>query len=464
MSLSYRHSLVSLCVAMVACSSTTLTEATPDAPAALDIGSEDATTTPPTDDAETPTGADGLEEITAPQDTGEEVPPPQDTLEEVAQDTVEEVAPAQDTLEEVAGPQDTVEEVAAPQDAVEEVAAAQDTVEETGGGPTFIDPCPASVNITGPGPESFHVIGGPFIASATVSGSVDGLSVRWESPTGAVLGETLVMPDGTSSGNLDTTAMPPGTVPIRARVVTADGACAETAEVGLVFCQYEVSDDFATLDGEAWKMFGSSYWDQGGWLEMTGTAQSQRGAVYNPQTDVAAGSVSIAFSMATGGGSGADGFAMTIVQTDSIDELENVIIANALPGSGIGYGVGGAYGDWVGNAFTVEIDTYENVFNGTNELHTDPTPNDHIAITLDGDAGNHLWWTDVGEVEDLEWRSIQVDIIGFHVRVWIDGVMTLDQDFPELEFRGGYIFFSGSTGYYTNYHRFDDLTVLHACQ
>lgn len=293
---------------------------------------------------------------------------------------------------------------------------------------------------------------------------MDGLTVRWETSTGESLGQTPVLPDGTSSGNLDTSLMPLGVIPLVARVETPDGVCSETAEVDLVFCQYEVTDDFSSLDNVAWKMFGSSYWDPNGWLEMTGTAQSQRGAVYNPQTDVAAGSVSITFSMATGGGSGADGFAMTIVQTDSIAELENEIIASAVPGSGIGYAVGGAYGPWDGNAFTVEIDTYENVYNGTNELHTDPTPNDHVAITLDGDAGDHLWWTDMGDVEDLNWRTIRVDVIGFKVRVWIDGQLLVEQLYPELQFRGGYIFFSGSTGYYTNYHRFDDLNVVHTCQ
>jgi hypothetical protein len=40
----------------------------------------------------------------------------------------------------------------------------------------------------------------------------------------------------------------------------------------------------------------------------------------------------------------------------------------------------------------------------------------------------------------------------------------VEQLYPELQFRGGYIFFSGSTGYYTNYHRFDDLNVVHTCQ
>jgi hypothetical protein len=342
-------------------------------------------------------------------------------------------------------------------------AGAEADVEE---GPAWLDPCPATVTITGPATESFHLVGAPFIASAMVTGpgSMDGLSVRWETEAGDILGQTPVLPDGTSSGNLNTALMPLGVGPLFARVVTPDGVCSESKEVSLVFCQYEVTDDFSSLDNAAWKMFGSSYWDSNGWLEMTGTAQGQHGAVYNPQTDVAAGSASITFSMATGGGSGADGFAMTIVQTDSIAELEDEVIASAVPGSGIGYAVGGAYGSWEGNAFTVEIDTYENVYNGTNELHTDPTPNDHVAITLDGDAGNHLWWADLGDVEDLNWRTVRVDVIGFKVRVWIDGQLLVEQAYPELQFRGGYIFFSGSTGYYTNYHRFDDLNVIHTCQ
>ncbi|MGB0590289.1 MAG: lectin-like domain-containing protein [Myxococcota bacterium] len=372
-----------------------------------------------------------------------------------------------DTTEDVAEDEDdSMEGDAALGGDDSDVEADVDAEADVDEAPPILALCPGTVAITGPAPESFHVIGAPFIASALVTGpaSMDGLNVQWETSSGEILGQTVVLPDGTTSGNLDTASAPLGVLPLVARLETPDGVCAETSAVDVVFCQYKVNDDFSSLDDVAWKMFGSSYWDTNGWLEMTGTAQGQRGAVYNPQTDVAAGSVSITFSMATGGGSGADGFAMTIVQTDSIAELEDEIIASAVPGSGIGYAVGGLYGPWDGNAFTVEIDTYHNVFNGTNELHTDPTPNDHVAITLDGDAGNHLWWHDMGDVEDLNWRTVRVDVIGFKVRVWIDEQLLVEQLYPELQFRGGYIFFSGSTGYYTNFHRFDNLNVVHTCQ
>ena len=318
----------------------------------------------------------------------------------------------------------------------------QDADVETG--PLVLESCPATLEITAPPLESFHLVGLPLNASVTVTGADDPASsmVRWENEAGEVLGQSAISAEGTSNVELDTAAIPLGMFTLIARLESSEGLCPESVSTELIFCQHEVSDDFSTLDEVSWKMFGSSYWDANGWLEMTGTAQGQRGAVYNPLTDVAAGSVSITFSMATGGGSGADGFAMTIVQTDSIAELEDEVIANAVPGSGIGYAVGGVYGPWDGNAFTVEIDTYQNVFNGTNELHTDPTPNDHVAITLDGDAGNHLWWTDMGDVEDLSWRTIRVDVIGFKVRVWIDGALLVEQLYPELQFRGGYIFFS----------------------
>ena len=338
--------------------------------------------------------------------------------------------------------------------------------EDVDEGPVWLDTCPATLALMSPSLESFHLVTMPLEVSATLSGddALQDLLIRWETEAGELLGQTSVLPDGTSAGELDTSQIPIGMTTLVARIESPVGLCMESVEVDIILCQHHVDDDFSALDEASWKMFGSSYWDANGWLEMTGTAQGQRGAVYNPLTDVAAGSVSITFSMATGGGSGADGFAMTIVQTDSIAELENEVIANAVPGSGIGYAVGGVYGPWDGNAFTVEIDTYQNVFNGTNELHTDPTPNDHVAITLDGDAGNHLWWTDMGDVEDLNWRTVRVDVIGFKVRVWIDGVLLVEQVYPELQFRGGYIFFSGSTGYYTNYHRFDDLEVIHTCQ
>ena len=41
----------------------------------------------------------------------------------------------------------------------------------------------------------------------------------------------------------------------------------------------------------------------------------------------------------------------------------------------------------------------------------------------------------------------------------------IDVQTPQgFSFRGGYIIFSGSTGYYTNFHRVDNLDIIHDCK
>lgn len=47
--------------------------------------------------------------------------------------------------------------------------------------------------------------------------------------------------------------------------------------------------------------------------------------------------------------------------------------------------------------------------------------------------------------------------------VTLDGLPAIDGLVPGLDLRGGFIGFSGSTGYYSNYHRFDDLQILQEC-
>ena len=116
------------------------------------------------------------------------------------------------------------------------------------------------------------------------------------------------------------------------------------------------------------------------------------------------------------------------------------------------------------HAFHIEFDTWYNQFNGGNEFHTDPTRQNHVAITLDGDPGNHVAVAETPAIEDNAWHEVELVIRGDRVRVELDGRSVIDQRVEGLDFKGGYIGFSGTTGYYTNFHRFDDLRTRPACE
>ena len=110
------------------------------------------------------------------------------------------------------------------------------------------------------------------------------------------------------------------------------------------------------------------------------------------------------------------------------------------------------------DAFHIEFDNWQN----SNDPVDDPTSQDHIAITLDGNPSNHVLWTPY-YLEDLQWRTVAVEAQGERIHLTVDGVTVIDREIPDFRFDGGWIGVSGSTGWATNEHRFDDLRILDRC-
>ncbi|MFT5434775.1 MAG: hypothetical protein ACI9OJ_005489, partial [Myxococcota bacterium] len=310
--------------------------------------------------------------------------------------------------------------------------------------------------------DLFAPAAGPVELSASVTPmSSQTYTVQWEID-GFVLGSSSVVDGKTTFLG---TSLPSGNKQIDARLVTDAGACPIGSSVNLKLCKSDLTESFNTaLNTALWTTVGDAFWDASGWIEMTDAVGDRKGQIYNSFEYIESGDVSIRFSVATGGGSnpGADGFAMTILQTDEVSEFEGWV-SQAEGGGGLGYGIGGNYGSFDGDAFTVEIDTWYNQINGV-EKHTDPTQEDHISITLDGDPGNPIATFEVPEIEDLTWHDIRVDISANTLVVFFDGVQKVEQNIADLFFRGGYLWFSGSTGFYSNYHRFDNLRILNNCK
>ena len=328
--------------------------------------------------------------------------------------------------------------------------------------------CNAAVTITGPEASTFHVAteGGTFTATVTADVPVETLTVVWTIADGTVVGESTVGADGTTiwvSGSL-----PVGTIDLTATAHDATGACAGVADTHPArMCQVHIVENFdAALDPSVWEMKGDAYWDSGGWLELTGPVMNRVGQIINTVEYVVEGQAQLTVDLATGGGSspGADGFAVTILEAESATTVSQ-IMDSASTGGGLGYGVAGEYGAWDGDALTIEVDTWHNQYNGTTQKHTDPTSDDHLEITLAGDPGNSLAHAELADIEDLNWRTVQVRILNGKVEVRVNGELRIDVQTPQgFSFRGGYIIFSGSTGYYTNFHRVDNLDIIHDCK
>ncbi len=271
-------------------------------------------------------------------------------------------------------------------------------------------------------------------------------------------------PDANGYASFTTDTLSPGQHKITLTAASPSGEIKEPS-IKLGICTEGEPETFdEPITGLVWKTFGDAFWDPGGFLDMTGNVGDKQGAIFNVAQKVNPGDVTISFKIQTGPnvGNGADGFAMTVYDAESVTELE-ALIAAAHGGGGLAYAVSGPYGPAVIDALHVEIDTWYNQYNGTSELHTDPTSENHIAVCLNGDAGNCPLWAAVPNIEDMAWHDVAIQVEGYHIIVTLDGTTVLDDDIPGFEFRGGYIGFTGSTGYYSNYHRFDDLLVVQAC-
>jgi len=83
---------------------------------------------------------------------------------------------------------------------------------------------------------------------------------------------------------------------------------------------------------------------------------------------------------------------------------------------------------------------------------------------LNGNAADHKVVTEIANLEYFQWHDVQIDVNGTTVRVVYDGIEKVVQEVDGLDFRGGYIVFTGSTGWATNHRRFDKLQILHQCK
>ena len=330
--------------------------------------------------------------------------------------------------------------------------------------------------ITTPRDEFSAETGREVLFSADVSPGAfapEDLTATWTSDLDGLLFEANVEAEGITQ--FTTSELSVGIHQITLTVYSPEAELSAIVHVGV--CGWL---DAATFDDglpEEWVTYNDATRDPRGWLEMTGSTRDRRGAIANVGRSVAGGDVRMRFRVATGqcdaigpcadtGTPGADGFALSVFEVPDVATLEE-IIRTAQAGGGLGYGIAGGWGSWSGeevDAFHIEFDTWYNLYNGSTEFHTDPTRENHIAITLNGNPGDHVAWAEAPSLEDNGWHDMEVIIEGAQVVVIMDGAVVIDEDVPGLNFKGGYVVFTGSTGYFYNFHRFDELQVIEDCR
>ena len=203
------------------------------------------------------------------------------------------------------------------------------------------------------------------------------------------------------------------------------------------------------LDLSTWAMGGSAQYDsEQGWVELTnidGTFQA--GSAF--QTIPTSGNnVQLAFSFYVSGGTGADGFAVTALDTDR----SNSYMAQS--GGCLGYGGGGVCGDFEPlYGWTIELDTFFSA-------GLDPTEEDHISFHFDGDVAGYEAYAVLPDMEDGEWHDMVIEVVAPRVIVSVDGETYIDEDIEGYFDFPAEVGFTAATGGETNYHLIDSLSVV----
>ena len=275
--------------------------------------------------------------------------------------------------------------------------------------------------------------GSDFLAMvADVEDEPSQLSVSWYSDIDGLLATTPV--DGQGQSTLSHVLPSPGAQEVYAIV---QDSCSNEGQDAIAVCQqfgYETDN----LDISTWNFEGAASWDSvGGYVELTPATTNTAGTAFSTASAVNAENVEIEFLFYVSGGSGADGFSVTALDTNRMSGF----VGNT--GGGIGYqGLPG---------WSIEVDTY---YNGS-----DPTSLDHVAFSFDGNVTSPTLWAALPEMEDGQWHTMRIAVNAPHVLVEIDGVAYLDQNVSgNLNFPA-YVGFTAATGSLTNQHLIDALTV-----
>ena len=232
---------------------------------------------------------------------------------------------------------------------------------------------PPSLVIAGPASGTVVEEQADLLLEALVSDREDAsetLLVRWSSDVDGDLGEGGTDTDGGSLLNWSASARTAGSHTLTAEVTDA---CGQTSTATVPICQQAYTTS-ASVDLESWNYEGDARWDStNDWVELTDTTEYAVGSAFDITTETRGTDVTIEFQFWMGGGTGADGFALTAIDLDRAGGY----LASA--GGCLGYGYGDSCEPLMSAlpGWTIEFDTYEN-------SKWDPTSEDHLAFMFDG--------------------------------------------------------------------------------
>ena len=295
-------------------------------------------------------------------------------------------------------------------------------------------------------PVSGDILAGETRFEALVSDDIDPtefLMVQWQSNQDGVFSTGEAFADGTVA-TLWNEYHSSGYHNIEVSVVdSCNNITTETVSI----CQ-QLTYDANALDVNTWNFEGNASWDAtNNWVELTPAQRWQVGTAFSTGQEVPSGWIDIEFDFYIGDGSGADGISLTALDVDRKTTY--------LGGTGCGIGYGGDAPCTDGPAlpgWSIEVDTY---YNGG----YDPTSEDHVMFTFDGDVDDPAAWAVLPEMEDTGWHTMAVRVQQPYVQVSIDGVMYIDQEIPGFYDFDAYIGFTAGTGDFTNRHLIKDLVV-----
>lgn len=312
---------------------------------------------------------------------------------------------------------------------------------------------PPTARIDVPADGEVLPVGSDVVLTATVADPEDPpevLTASWASSSLGHIGSAPVAADGTTTLTWPFASRPSGYQTLELQVV--DG-CGNAVLDSRRVCQQEgwVASE---LELSSWHFEGTATWDEANaTLHLTEANPYEVGTAFATASPVWGESIEIRFQFYIGGGTGADGLSLTA--------LDSSRATSFLGGTGCGIGYGGDAPCTAGPAlpgWSLEVDTY---FNDGQ----DPTAEDHLAFTFDGDVDAPVFWTPLPEMEDSGWHTLEVRVLAPHVTVTLDGTVWLDQDLAGTFAFPAYVGFTAGTGDLTNAHLIQALTVTeYACE